>query len=76
MPPPLSSNGERVADFAVRRPSLREEGSWTEIGQKFPGKRATKQALLKLADELLALDPLPAFVSVQVDWLKRHASGR
>ncbi len=48
----------------------------TEIGQKFRGKRATRQALLKIADGLLALDPLPAFVSVQVDWLKRHAAGR
>ncbi len=48
----------------------------TEVGQKFRGKRATKQALQKIAERLLAQDPLPGFVSAQVDWLKKHAAKR
>ena len=46
------------------------------LARQFEGKRATSAQLGALATRQLEKRPLPAFVSVEVDWLKRQAARR
>ncbi|MBT9555512.1 MAG: hypothetical protein IV100_05750 [Myxococcales bacterium] len=66
----LNSEGLRRA----RRTAMKALGD--NLNKESRGKHVGSDALTKQAERLLALEPLPAFVSLQVQWFRERAARR